>query len=92
MFSDPTIWVRFEMPPGQRAVFLAGTRCAPTFETWRAPPRAERNDPPVDWWDPERFEVLDTTSVPPDVNPGQDIWFGQTDSGNDVVYVYAYHI
>jgi len=98
-FSDPEVYVRFEMPAGGREAFIATTRCPSTLEhvVQQPQPRTSSqpapgpNDLPV-WWDPDQLDALDGTAVDPETNPGQHIMFGKTDVGDDVVYVYAFYL
>jgi hypothetical protein len=96
-FSDPQIWVRFEMPPDQLYAFLATTRCPPTLEQQSAPTTQPGGGQPGGgslpaWWDPHKFRTLEGTSVGPDVNPAQQIRVGTTESGDYVVFLYAFSI
>jgi hypothetical protein len=96
-FSDPEVYVRFEMPAGGREAFIATTRCPSTLEHVAQQPQPQTltqlasgpNDLPA-WWDPDQLDTLDCTAVDPETNPGQHIMFGKTDAGDDVVYVYAF--
>ena len=97
IFSDPQVFVRFEMPAAERAAFLASTRCRDPLAIVAkssgvtTEPSSGAGDGPT-WWDPDRFDVLEGTSCEPDTGPGQSIEFGKTESGDYVVYVYVFYI
>ena len=99
MRRDPEVYVRFEMPAGGREAFLATTRCPSTLEHVTQPPQSQTStqavpgpDDPPSWWDPDRFDELDSTSADPDTGPGQHIMFGKSENSDDVVYVYVFYI